>query len=564
MNMKTNTHSRGLHRIVAFLLCAVCVFSLLPAKAFAAGVGQKASSWLGDQYVGSDGQHYYAPAPYTFLAYHSDGTVDVRTGSGGNAYRHYMLTDSDGISHHVYCVESGIAYNTSENTYTSENGTNSDYLNMLPSAAKRGITLTAIYGWKPGASLPVSGINEDDYKIATQIILWEYQQQLRSDPYSRHSNGHASADQYYSVVAGRPAEKAYNWILEQVASHSTVPSFTATNQGDAPVLELKWDTGRKFYTLTVTDTNNLNIDLEMLSGSGVTVSRNGNKYTFTSKNMIMDPVSFEFRKDIPVANDMLIWGRPGYQTMMTGASDPVSFFMNIKTETYGTAKIVKTSEDGIVSGISFRISGTDVLGNEVNETVTTGDNGQVEKEFLPGTYLVTEIPVDRYVTPSAQYITIESGQTSSVHFSNILKKFRVHVVKSDADTGTAQGDATLAGATYGIYCGGELVDTYTTGPDGSFMTGYYVCGDSWTVREIEPSTGYLLNDTVYEVGASPTLYEVELNTTENQVTETVIYGNIQLVKHTDDPDPDVSEEENTEGSLFHTCCRQTIQDPLLV
>lgn len=262
--------------------------------------------------------------------------------------------------------------------------------------------------------------------------------------------------------------------------------------------------------------------------------------------MIMEPVSFEFRKDIPVANDMLIWGRPGYQTMMTGASDPVSFFMNIKTETYGTAKIVKTSEDGIVSGISFRISGTDILGNEVNETVTTGDNGQVEKKFLPGTYLVTEIPVDRYVTPSAQYITIESGQTASVHFSNILKKFRVHVVKSDADTGTAQGDATLAGATYGIYNNGELVDTYTTGPDGSFMTRYYVCGDSWTVREIEPSTGYLLNDTVYEVGASPALYEVELNTTENQVTETVIYGNIQLVKHTDDPDPDVSEDENTE------------------
>ena len=231
MNMKTNTHRRGLHRIVAFLLCAVCVFSLLPAQAFAAGVGQKASSWLGDQYVGSDGQHYYSPVPTNFLAYNSDGTTDKRSGSGGSAYRHYMLTDSDGVTHSVYCVESGIPYNTSENTYTSENGTNSDYLNMLPSAARRGITLTAIYGWKPGASLPVSGINEDDYKMATQIILWEYQQQLRSDPYSRHSNGHASADQYYSVVAGRPAEKAYNWILEQVASHSTVPSFTAANKG---------------------------------------------------------------------------------------------------------------------------------------------------------------------------------------------------------------------------------------------------------------------------------------------------------------------------------------------
>ena len=133
--------------------------------------------------------------------------------------------------------------------------------------------------------------------------------------------------------------------------------------------------------------------------------------------------------------------------------------------------------------------------------------------------------------------------------------YKRQVVKSDADTGTAQGDATLAGATYGIYNNGELVDTYTTGPDGSFMTRYYVCGDNWTVREIDPSTGYLLNDTVYEVGASPTLYEVELNTTENQVTETVIYGNIQLVKHTDDLDPDVSGDENTdepnELSLIH-------------
>lgn len=127
-------------------------------------MGQKASSWLGGQYVGSDGQQYYSPAPYTYLVYNSDGTMDVRTSSGGTAYRHYMLTDSDGVSHHVYCVESGIAYNTSDNTYTSESGTNSNYLNLLPSEARRGITLTAIYGWKPGASLPVSGINEDDYK----------------------------------------------------------------------------------------------------------------------------------------------------------------------------------------------------------------------------------------------------------------------------------------------------------------------------------------------------------------------------------------------------------------
>ena len=131
---KTNTHYRsGVKRLLAFLLCAVCVFGMIPTQVFAFSPGQKASSWLGDQYVGSDRQHYYAPAPYTYLVYNSDGTMDVRSSSGGNAYRHYMLTASDGSNQQVYCVESGIAYNTSDNTYTSESGTNSNYLNLLPS-----------------------------------------------------------------------------------------------------------------------------------------------------------------------------------------------------------------------------------------------------------------------------------------------------------------------------------------------------------------------------------------------------------------------------------------------
>lgn len=104
------TRRRGFRKLLAFLLCMASILGLLPAQAFAMSVGQTASSWLGDQYVGSDGNHYRAPAPYTYLAYHADGTIDVHTSSGGNAYRHYMLTDSDGISHQIYCVESGIPY----------------------------------------------------------------------------------------------------------------------------------------------------------------------------------------------------------------------------------------------------------------------------------------------------------------------------------------------------------------------------------------------------------------------------------------------------------------------
>lgn len=397
--------------------------------------------------------------------------------------------------------------------------------------------LTALYGWQPGAELPISGINADDWKMATQCILWEYQQQLRSDPYSLHDNYLVTADQYYKIIAGRPAEKAYDWILEQIAKHSEIPSFTGAAESSAPTLELKWDSAAKVYALTVTDTNGLNEDLELLSGSGVSATRNGSSYTFTSRNMISDPITFTFRKNIPVADEMLIWGRPGYQTMLTGASDPVTFAVKIKTETYGKAQIIKTSEDGIVSGLPFHISG-----NGVEMDVTTGADGTISADLLPGVYLVSELPVDRYVPPASQYITVESGTTSTVHFSNVLKKFRIHAVKKDAATGTAQGDATLAGAVYGLYLNGELVDTYTTGPDAEFITRYYACGDGWTLREIQPSTGYLLNDTVYEVGSNASLYEVELNTTENTVNEAVISGSIRIVKHTDEIDPDIQEE----------------------
>ena len=78
-------------------------------------------------------------------------------------------------------------------------------------------------------------------------------------------------------------------------------------------------------------------------------------------------------------------------------------------------------------------------------------------------------------------------------FINVLKKFTVTVEKTDAEAKKAQGDATLAGAKYGIYDGDKLVDTYTTDKDGKFTTKEYVCGDNWTIREIEPSEGYLLN-----------------------------------------------------------------------
>ena len=633
--MKTKFKKNG-RRLLAAILCLVMAVMALPMSAFAwtSEEGVSCTSSFGDYYVGSDGGYYRSKSSYSFIVYDSDGNTSVRTISAGNAKRKYLMTDSSG-THQVYCVESGIDFNTG-NSYVSKNGKNSSYFRKLPTEAQFGVMMALMYGWHEGKSSPVAGTNKDDYAFATQTIIWEYQQQLRTSPSDLHSANGIDADTYCYSLKGRPAEKCYDWILSQMASHYTIPSFAARNQSKADTYTLKYNPDRQNYSLTLTDTNNTLANLS-LSASGIKVSRSGNQYTFTSDKMIISPITVSAQKAVNLdCDEMLIWGCVGKQTMVSGASDPVYFYFKLDTETYGTGLIKKTSEDGVVSGIKFNISG-----NGVNQTVVTRADGTVDISLMPGVYTVTEQPIDRYEPQSVQRITIVSGHTSTVTFSNtlkrgsleiikssednlvegvkfhlygtslsglpvdeyavtdangvarfenvlisgstpytveeidtatryvipasqtapiewekvtsrsftnILKKFNVTVTKSDAQTGTAQGDASLAGAVYGIYKGEELIDTYTTDKNGQFTTKYYVCGNDWTVREISPSEGYLLDRTIHKVGAEPELYTVEFNSTANDVTEQVIKGNIAIIKHTDNGETQIETPET--GATF--------------
>jgi len=638
--MKTKFKKNG-RRLLAAILCLVMAVMALSLSAFAwtSEEGVSCTSSFGDYYVGSDGGYYRSKSSYSFIVYDSDGNTSVRTISAGNAKRKYLMTDSSG-THQVYCVESGIDFNTG-NSYVSQNGKNSSYFRKLPTEAQFGVMMALMYGWHEGKSSPVTGTNTDDYAFATQTIIWEYQQQLRTSPSDLHSANGIDADTYRYSLKSRPAEKCYDWILSQMANHYTIPSFAARNQNKADTYTLKYNPDRQNYSLTLTDTNNTLANLS-LSASGIKVSRSGNQYTFTSDNMITSPITVSAQKAVNLdCDEMLIWGCVGKQTMVSGASDPVYFYFKIDTETYGTGLIKKTSEDGVVSGIKFNISG-----NGVNQTVVTKADGTVDISLMPGVYTVTEQPIDRYEPQSVQRITIVSGHTSTVTFSNtlkrgsleiikssednlvegvkfylygtslsglpvdeyavtdangvarfenvlisgatpytveeidtavryvipasqtasiewekvtsrsftnILKKFNVTVTKSDTEMGTAQGDASLAGAVYGIYKGEELIDTYTTDKNGQFTTKYYVCGNDWTVREISPSEGYLLDRTIHKVGAEPELYTVEFNSTANDVTEQVIKGNIAIIKHTDNGETQIETPET--GATFEVFCK---------
>lgn len=231
-----------------------------------------------------------------------------------------------------------------------------------------------------------------------------------------------------------------------------------------------------------------------------------------------------------------------------GQTTEVSFSNTMKR---GDLKVIKSSEDGFVEGVSFHLYGESLSGQKIDMTEKTDKNGVAAFQDLPITAnnALTVEEADtaiRYVIPDAQNLSIQWDQAASLQFSNILKKFKVEGLKTDAETGKPQGDASLDGAVYGIYQGDKLIDRYTTHDGGKFSTSYYICGDDWHIQEISPSPGYLLDLAKYPVGAQAKNFKVELNTLKGTYPETVIKGKIAIIKHTDEPDPDGNGDEQIE------------------
>ena len=259
------------------------------------------------------------------------------------------------------------------------------------------------------------------------------------------------------------------------------------------------------------------------SGLKVYNTSTGKAITYT-----VSEINVDTRYEVPKAQNV---------TLTSGDVDltvNVKFNNQLKT---GSIKINKQSEDNQNGDREFTITG-----NGKTYTIKTGSDGVAILSDIPVydsnnekiTYTISEknVPV-KYVVPSDQTATLTADATTTKTFKNILKKFTVEVTKQDSETTSEQGNGTLAGAVYGLYLDGELVDQYVTDENGYFKTKEYVCGN-YTVQEISPSEGYLLDETVYSVGAEAENYFIEHNPLSMTVTEDVIKGNIAIIKHSDD------------------------------
>ena len=431
----------------------------------------------------------------------------------------------------AYCVEHGIALGLGDNGgYTSRELTKEqlnkltliDYWGRYKNIANIKGCSAVNYNWD---TIEVSA--EYLTEFYCQLLIWETINSFGGDFVGASS---VSIQSSIGGMANIASQSTYNGfkkaVLAKVDQFYTKPSIS----GQTVTLKVG-------ESETLTDTTGALAsyrDTPLVNTTGISVTKQGNKVilTATGNPNPTGIVSFAYNVDLNYYKD-----EPGYyyehavsQDVATcgfAGRDPTSVTFNVKVELDGSMKIVKTSEDGKVSGVRFRVSG-----NGVDTTVQTGTDGTIIVPNLKvGSYTVTELDVpDQYVQPKSQTVTVKANETATVSFSNVLKKWKATITKVDAETGAAQGDASIAGAVYGVYHGSDLIDQYTTNASGQFTTKEYVCGDNWYIQEISPSSGYLLDTTKYPVGAEPDKYTLEHNQIPIGVKEQVIKGKIQIHK----------------------------------
>ena len=332
--------------------------------------------------------------------------------------------------------------------------------------------------------------------------------------------------------------------------------LTLTSNSKQTLAKLK--AGKRKYYAAVKGISNGNLEIIKTSEDGIvsniefTVTGNGKTYNVKTdsngKIKIPNLTAGEYTvtEAVPVRYESQ---QSKKVTVQAGKTVSVSFSNTLKK---GAIKINKQSEDGEVGNRTFEIKG-----NGKTYTINTNSDGIAMISDIPVydkdnnkiTYTISEknVPI-KYVVPANQTATLTADATTTKTFKNVLKKFTAEIIKKDSEYDSAQGDGSLAGAIYGIYKGDELVDTYTTDENGYFKTKEYVCGDNWTIREVSPSEGYLLDETVYSVGAEAKNYTVEKNTVKMTVKEDVIKGKISIIKHSDDGTTQIETPE--EGAEF--------------
>ena len=540
-------------KLTGLFLAAVMTLVAMPIQTLASdwGVGDNVYAAMLGNYIGSDGKTYADKYNYDYIYYKSDGSVGVAT---RYASTHAKLgVSKNGVTQQAICIEAGVSYSTGS-SYVGK-ASSDDYMLMLPTKAQRDLKIELISGFNSQVTKsPVANTNLDDFSFATQIISWEIQQGLRtgygkSDLAVNSKIPNTPKTAYYDQLKGRPAEKCYEYILNKMKAYSIVPSFTVTNKAKAPTHTMEYNSSTKKYSITLPDSNKSNMPASAFNIPGVTVTKSGYDYTFSTSSKISGTKACTYKANRTTGKQLVVWKSSGgdSQTMADGIDDPVRFYANFKTSNLGTAQIKKvwehnhdaSSTKADNSDIYFTIknsSGTTIKATGKAGSYTYSTSGSVTKfklnssntflvKSLPaGTYTVYEYGTDGAGIPCytrsnlSKTVTVTAGGTGTVTFKNTRNTGTGKVIKTWVDTnGNAIEASNCISNNQQIYFRIKNADNkYITVSGSKYSGSYTFTGTSTTATSlyVNPGTGdFTVSDlptgkyTVYEYG-SPEGYSV--------------------------------------------------------
>lgn len=396
-------------------------------------------------------------------------------------------------------------------------------------------TITKVY--KADNTVKINGISPIDGSQAIYGVYTDKACKNKAGEIKIDKNGSGSIElpnkQYYVKEIKAPTGYSLSTEVFALNANENVNVTEDYLKGNIIINKTAEDgiIGQREFRVTWTQNGKSHSKTAKTNSSGIAEFNGLNVYDLTSKKAIsytISEINVDTGYETPKAKNVKLTDGDIDLTVN------VKFNNELKT---GSIKINKQSEDNQNGGREFTVTG-----NGKTYSIKTGSDGIAILSDIPVydsnnekiVYTISEknVPV-KYVVPADQTATLTADATTTKTFKNVLKKFTAQVTKQDSETVSAQGDGTLAGAVYGIYRDGELIDTYTTDENGYFKSKEYVCGN-YTVQEISPSEGYLLDETVYSVGAEAENYSIEHNPISMTVTEDVLKGKISIIKHSDD------------------------------
>ena len=537
-------------KLTGLFLAAVMTLVALPIQTLASdwGVGDNVYAAMLGNYIGSDGKTYADKYNYDYIYYKSDGSVGVATRYASTHAKLGII--KNGVTQQAICIEAGVSYSTGS-SYVGK-ASSDDYMLMLPSDVREMMKYLLLCGFNSSVTKsPVANTNLDDFSFATQILSWDIQQGLRtgygkSDLAVNSKIPNTPKTAYYDQLKGRPAEKCYEYILNKMKAYSIVPSFTVTNKAKAPTHTMEYNSSTKKYSITLPDNNKSNMPASAFNIPGVTVTKSGYDYTFSTTSKISGTKACTYKANRTTGKQLVVWKSSGgdSQTMADGIDDPVRFYANFKTSDLGTAQIKKvwehnhdtSSTKADNSDIYFTIknsSGSAVKATGKAGSYTYSASGSVTKFRLnsSNTFLVKSLPADTYTVYEygndgagipyytrsnlSKTVKVTAGGTGTVTFTNTRNTGTGEVIKTWVDT---NGNAISANAkNQQIYFRIKNADgKYITVSGTKYSGSYTFTGTSATATSlyVNPGTGeFTVADlptgkyTVYEYG-SPEGYTV--------------------------------------------------------